>query len=136
MVKAKDIKRKYRLLKVCYVPATSTAFLVFFSLLLLWPLTLLIRQTRQAVRAINQSIFLDVYGKDNIGVEDTIVVFISMVTLKVLKVSIHRQFGSSNFDERCNFNRRFPIISKSSSTAKATSIYHFHTCVNTALFIF
>jgi hypothetical protein len=25
-----DIKRKYRLLKVCYVPATSTAFLALF----------------------------------------------------------------------------------------------------------
>ncbi len=25
-----DIERKYRLLKVCYVPATSSAFLAFF----------------------------------------------------------------------------------------------------------
>jgi hypothetical protein len=29
-----DIKRKYRLLKVCYVPATSTTFLAFFSFFL------------------------------------------------------------------------------------------------------
>ncbi len=41
--------------------------------------------------------FLDVYGKDKIGVEDTTVVFIFMVTLKVLKVSVHGQFGSNNF---------------------------------------
>jgi hypothetical protein len=80
--------------------------------------------------------FLDVYGKDSIRVEDTTVVFISMVTLKVLKVIIHGQFGSSNFAERCNFNRRFPIFSKLASPVTATSIYHFHTCVNTALFIF
>jgi hypothetical protein len=30
--------------------------------LLLWPLTVLMKLTRQAVRAIKQSIFLDVYG--------------------------------------------------------------------------
>jgi hypothetical protein len=29
-----DIKRKNRLLKVCYVPATSTTFLAFFSFFL------------------------------------------------------------------------------------------------------
>jgi hypothetical protein len=29
-----DIKRKNRLLKVCFVPATSTTFLAFFSFLL------------------------------------------------------------------------------------------------------
>jgi hypothetical protein len=49
-----NIKRKYRLLKVCYVPATSSTFKAF----LLWPLTVLTRQTRLAVRALNQSIFL------------------------------------------------------------------------------
>ncbi len=58
-----------RLLKVCYVPATSAGLLrvsFFFSFLflLLRPLTLLMKQTRQAVRAIKQSIFLDVYGMD------------------------------------------------------------------------
>jgi hypothetical protein len=52
-----DIKRKNRLLKVCYVPTTSTPFGPF-SLFLLQPLTVLMRQTRQAVCAINQSIFL------------------------------------------------------------------------------
>jgi hypothetical protein len=45
------------------VPATSAAHnrLLFF-LFLLWPFTVLMKQTRQAVRAIKQSIFLDVYG--------------------------------------------------------------------------
>jgi hypothetical protein len=49
-----DIQRKYRLLKVCYEPSTSAAFLAF----LLQPLTILMRQTWQPVRTINQSIFL------------------------------------------------------------------------------
>jgi hypothetical protein len=49
-----DIERKYRLFKVCYVPTTSTAFFLSF---LLRPLTVLMRQTRQMVRTINQSIF-------------------------------------------------------------------------------
>ncbi len=58
---------KNRLLKVCYVPATSTGLprvSVFFSFLflLLRPFTVLMKQTRQAVCAIKQSIFLDVYG--------------------------------------------------------------------------
>jgi hypothetical protein len=53
-------RRKNRLLKFCYVPATSTAHnrLLF----LLQPFTVLMKQTRQAVRDIKQSIFLDVYG--------------------------------------------------------------------------
>jgi hypothetical protein len=54
-----------RLLKV-YVPTTSAAlpwvsFFFSFLFLLLQPLTVLVKQTRQAVRAIKQSIFLDVY---------------------------------------------------------------------------
>ncbi len=53
-----DIERKNRLLKVCYVPATSAAFLAFFSFFLLWPLTVLMKQTSRAVRAIKQSILL------------------------------------------------------------------------------
>jgi hypothetical protein len=53
-----DIKRKNRLLKVYYVPATSTTFLAFFLFFLLWPLTVLMKQTRQAVRLVKQSIFL------------------------------------------------------------------------------
>jgi hypothetical protein len=55
------------LLKVCYVPATSASlprvsFFFSFLFLLLRPLTVLMKQTRQAVRAVKQSIFLDVYG--------------------------------------------------------------------------
>jgi hypothetical protein len=53
-----DFKRKYRLLKVYYVPATRSKFLAYFLSFLLWPLTLLMRQTKQAVCTINQSIFL------------------------------------------------------------------------------
>jgi hypothetical protein len=34
----------------------------FFLFLLMQPLTVLMKQTRQAVRAIKKSIFLDVYG--------------------------------------------------------------------------
>jgi hypothetical protein len=44
---------------VCYVPATNAAKTKFF---LLQPFTVLMRQTRQAVRAIKRSISLDVYG--------------------------------------------------------------------------
>jgi hypothetical protein len=53
---------KNRLFKFCYVPATSAAHkrLLFFFLLL--PFTVLMKQTRQAVHAIKQSIFFDVYG--------------------------------------------------------------------------
>jgi hypothetical protein len=55
-----DIERyKNRLLKFCYVPATSSAHnrLLF----VLRPFTVLMKQTRQAVLIIKQSIFLDVY---------------------------------------------------------------------------
>ncbi len=50
-----------RLLKVCYVLATSAGLkrlTFFFFFCLLWPLTVLMMQTRQAVRAIKQSILL------------------------------------------------------------------------------
>ncbi len=55
-------RRKHRLLKFCYVPATSAAHyrLLFFSFLLQL-FTVLMKQTRQEVRAVKQSIFLDVY---------------------------------------------------------------------------
>jgi hypothetical protein len=43
-----------RLLEVCYVPATSTSLKRL--LFLLWPLTVLMKQTRQVVCAIKQSI--------------------------------------------------------------------------------
>ncbi len=62
-----DIKSlQNRLLKVCYVPATSARlprvrFFFFFLFLLLQPLTVLIKQTRQAVHAVKQSVFLYVY---------------------------------------------------------------------------
>ncbi len=49
-------KKKKRLLKVSYVPATTATFLPFFLLFLLCSLTMLIKQTRQAVCAIKQSI--------------------------------------------------------------------------------
>jgi hypothetical protein len=40
------------------VPAISAAILAFFLSFLLQPLTVLLRQTRQAIHAINQPIFL------------------------------------------------------------------------------
>jgi hypothetical protein len=49
-----------RLLKFCYVPATSAGLprvSFFFFFLLQWPFTQLIKQTRQAVHAIKQSIY-------------------------------------------------------------------------------
>jgi hypothetical protein len=56
-----------RLLKVCYVPSTRAglrrvSFFFSFLFLLLQPLTVLMKQTRQAVCAIKQSIILDVYA--------------------------------------------------------------------------
>ncbi len=52
-----------RLHKVCYVPANGAVLIAFFSSLLLRPLTVLMKQTRQAVHAVKQSIYLDVYSK-------------------------------------------------------------------------
>ncbi len=55
-----DIERqKNRLLKVCYVPAASARLprLLFYAAVN----GVLMKQTRQAVRAIKQSIYLDVY---------------------------------------------------------------------------
>jgi hypothetical protein len=63
LAKTIDIeRRKNRLLKFCYVPATSAAHnrLLFF-LFLLRPFTVLMKQTRQAVCTVKQSVFLDVY---------------------------------------------------------------------------
>ncbi len=52
-----DIERlQNRLLKVCYVPATTAGLNTLLFLLLL--LTVLMKQTRQAVHAIKQSILL------------------------------------------------------------------------------
>ncbi len=57
--------RKYqnRLLKVCCVHAITTglprvSFFFSFLFLLQWPFTVLIKQTRQAVRAVKQSIYI------------------------------------------------------------------------------
>ncbi len=47
--------KKIRLLKFCYVPATSAAS---SKCILHWPPTVLAGQTSQVARAINQSIFL------------------------------------------------------------------------------
>jgi hypothetical protein len=60
-----------RLLKVCYVPATSTSlpmvsFFFSFLFLLLRPLTVLMKQTRW----LKQSLFLDVYGKYQLKCSD------------------------------------------------------------------
>ncbi len=53
---SKDIESlQNRLLKVCYVPATSAGLRLLY---LLWPLKVLKKQTRQAAHAINQSILL------------------------------------------------------------------------------
>jgi hypothetical protein len=67
-VEAIDIESlQNRLLKVCYVPATSAglprvSFFFSFLFLLLQHLTVLMKQSRQAVNAVKQSTFLDVYG--------------------------------------------------------------------------
>ncbi len=45
-------------LKVCYVPATSTSLSRLLFLLLRWSLTVLMKQTRQAVCTFKQSILL------------------------------------------------------------------------------
>jgi len=51
-----------RLLNVCYVPATSASLNKLLSFFLLRLLTVLMKQTRQEVHAVKQSIYLDVYG--------------------------------------------------------------------------
>jgi hypothetical protein len=58
-----DIERcKNRLLKFCYVPATSEAHNRLLFFFLLQPLTVLMKQTC----AIKQSIFLDVYEQNKL----------------------------------------------------------------------
>jgi hypothetical protein len=47
-----------RLLKVCYVPATSVHLPRLLFIFLLQPLAVLTKQTRQAVQAVKQSILL------------------------------------------------------------------------------
>jgi hypothetical protein len=53
-----DIEIKTRLFKACDVPATSATFLAFFLFFLLRPLTVLMKQTRQAVHAVKHSLLL------------------------------------------------------------------------------
>ncbi len=52
------MSKKYRLLKLCCVPTTSTTSSKAFSLFLLQQLTVLMKQTRQAVHVLKQSILL------------------------------------------------------------------------------
>ncbi len=52
-------RRKNRLLKFCYVPVTSAAYNRLLFLLRLF--TVLMKQTRQVVCTVKQSILLDVY---------------------------------------------------------------------------
>jgi hypothetical protein len=54
-------KSLFRLLKVCYVPTTSAVLIAFFSSFLMRQLTVLMKQTRQLVHAVKQSIYLDDY---------------------------------------------------------------------------
>ncbi len=55
-------KTKNRFLKVCYVPASSTRPPGLLFSFFVWPLTLLMIQTRQVGCTIKQSIFLDFYA--------------------------------------------------------------------------
>ncbi len=57
-VYTKILKVQNRLLKVCYVPGTSAILSRLLFLFLRWPLTVLMKQTRQAVRAFKQSVLL------------------------------------------------------------------------------
>ncbi len=50
-----------RLLKVCYVSTTSAVLIALVYTFLLWPLTVLMKQTRQPVHAVNQYIYSNVY---------------------------------------------------------------------------
>jgi hypothetical protein len=83
-------KTKNRLLKFCFVPVTSAAHnkLLFF-LFLLWPFTVVMKQTRQAVHVIKQSIFLDVY----VQCHDKIYPFLTSLQID--------QFAKKNHDNNC-----------------------------------
>ncbi len=48
------------------MPAISAVSIAVLSSFLLWPLTVLIKQTRQQVCAVKQSIYLDVYGLNQV----------------------------------------------------------------------
>jgi hypothetical protein len=51
-----------RLLKVCYVLATSVCLSRLLFLFLRWPLTVLMNLTRQAVHTLSSLYYLDAYG--------------------------------------------------------------------------
>ncbi len=74
------------LLKVCYVPATSAVKITLFSSFLLRPLTVLIKQRRQPVCAVKQSINLDVY---DLNVVTTVTVMKNIALRVVLKTLNH-----------------------------------------------
>jgi hypothetical protein len=93
--RAIDTERKYRLLKVCYMPATSTAFLAFFFLFFCccghkqywWD-----KQGRQYKPLISPS-FSDVYGKSTIQFFETLVNIIHPV-LMLLKWNRWKEAGT------------------------------------------
>jgi hypothetical protein len=68
---------KNRLLKVCYVPATSASRP--WILFLLRPLTVLMKQTRWPVCAIKQSIYLDVYDSPSLSQLRHVILNLSML---------------------------------------------------------
>jgi hypothetical protein len=58
---------------VCYVPAASNTFLAFFTVFLLWPFTVLMKQTRQVVRAVKQSILFRCLWLNHLNHSDKII---------------------------------------------------------------
>ncbi len=68
---------KNRLLKVCYVPATSAS--PPRILFLLRPLTVLMKQTKWPVWAIKQSIYLDVYDSPSLSQLRHVILNLSML---------------------------------------------------------
>ncbi len=66
-------KKKNRLLKVCYVPATSARLSRLLFSFFVWLLTVLKKQTRQAGHAIKQSILLRCLWTDQITVFITVI---------------------------------------------------------------
>jgi hypothetical protein len=62
-------KKKNRLLKVCYVPATSARLPRLLFLFLIQPLTVLMEQTRQAGCAIKLSILLKCLCNNTINIK-------------------------------------------------------------------
>ena len=103
-----------RLPKVCYVPTTSAGLLRL--LFLQWPLAVLMKQTRQAVRAFKQSILLRclcyMHRRDTIvqAGERTLhpFVFICIISLTL----------SPSFSERLSQHRDIIRIEENSKSPK------------------